>query len=293
MWGEILTAGEVEYCELLRERLAQVDWARPLLAKLPAKAALSYGHKPLLYELRFAAQLVALGLAPRYEASTGVNGSTVDFELELDGLVWRIELVCILTSDALKAASWDDGFFFGAQLSSGGQDPRQSVEGEILLTQQKVGEKVYDGMRPIKFPVPTANDRHVIAVDVRGMAITGAADDDCREICYGHHGVQTSFAHYWKTTDGKRSPILGLFDPANDRQRAAPTIRERIHFIAFSNDQEYTDRSLLPSVVYCPNPGMFVSAAEEVAALSGILGAAGRHVTAPSSLRPNRALGRP
>jgi hypothetical protein len=285
VWGEILTAGEVEYCELLRKRLARLEWAKPLLAKLPAKAALTYNHKPLLYELRLAAELAVLELAPRYEAATGVNGSTVDFELKLDGLVWRIELVSILTSDALKAASWDGGNFFGAQLSSGGPDLRQSVEGEILLTQQKIGEKAFAGGRPIKFPVPAANNRHLIAVDVRGMAITGADSDDCREICYGHHGVLTPFAHYWKTSDGKPSPILGLFDPANDRQRAAPTIRERIHFVGFSNDQEYTEGSLLRSFLYCSNPSMFKSTAEEIAALSGSFSVAGQPLTAPSSLR--------
>lgn len=287
MWGEILTNREVEYCQTVLDRLADVEWVAPLVAGIPSVHELSYVHKPLLFELRFAAALHDRGLSAKYEAPANVDRTTVDFEVTIEGVRWRFELVSIQTSDALRAASWEDGFIFGASLASGREDPRQSVEGELLLTQQKVGEKAYDGLRPVKFPVPGPNDRHVIVVDTRGVGITGADRQDCLEICYGHDGVRTPFAHYWRLQDGRQVPIKGLYDPKNTQQRASLTIQERIHAIAFSNDQEYRDGTLISRLIVCENPKLFSSHQIALTALNCGLYQPSQVATAPSSMRPD------
>jgi hypothetical protein len=260
MFGEILTGKEVEYCEQLRLELALVPWAQPILVQLAAIERFSYVDKPLLFELRMAGEINARGLSATYEASCGVGDSSVDFEINADGTKWRIELVSIATSDAVKRATVTSGIFFQAQLSSDSEDRMLSEEGEILLVQQKIGEKVLRGGTPTKFPECEPDTYHIILVDVRGFGLTGGDHWDYREIAYGPAGFsgQTSvLRHFWRTEDGALNPILGLFDKKNTKQRAAPLVRERIHLIGFCNDEDYSPGSLSSNAYYLANPHLF------------------------------------
>jgi hypothetical protein len=212
----------------------------------------------------------------------------VDFQVGAGNGAWLIELVSVQPSDALKAASWEDDIAFGATLSTDSEDPRRSLEGEMLLVQQKIGEKVFDGSRPTKFPPLPTNSAHAILTDVRGMGLTGADDLDCKEIAYGQHGLPNSpFAHFWTLPDGTRSPILGLFDPANHRQRAARLVQERIHFLIFRLGDPDESRRMLPDLLYCPNPRLFGSQAaeDEVFRRKPVPGGVLSH--SPGTLRPN------
>lgn len=260
MWGEILSSKEVYFCTDLLEQLRSADWARPLLTRVGDPEIWSYDSKPVLFELRFAGDAHTAGLAPTYEYTTGVGASTVDFRIDVAGTRWLVELVSILTSDALKQASWEGGLFFGASLQTNAEDPRQSVEGETLLVQQKIGEKVVGPEGPRKFPAPVANQYHVILVDMRGFGITGGDIWDFQQVAYGLAGLPADkryLAHYWTDSEGNRRPILGLFDEHNTHQRAARRIRDCIHFIGFCNDESYALNGVRNNTHFFPNPRLF------------------------------------
>ena len=266
MFGEILTSSEVEFCDQIRRDLAGVNWAQPLLSNVPTRDKLSRAAKPFLFELRFAHEIHRRGLGARYEAPCGVGASTVDFEVASNGLRWRIELVCIGTSEAVRRASFDDGTFFGAQLSSDADDETQTVEGEMILVQQKIGEKVWRDGGPTKFPRPTPGVLHVTLVDMRGFGLDGGDGWDYREVAYGNAGAPPHAppAHRWPPVSG--DPILGLFDKRNTKSRGAVAVRERLHFIGFTNDERYEAGSLGDSAIYIGNPWLLDgdAAAEEL-----------------------------
>ena len=115
MWGEILTTSEVEYCRTVCEDLRGVPWAAPLVTRVEG-ARWNYQTKPLLFEIRVAAEIHRSGLTARYEHQTGIGSSSVDFQFEHEGREWLLELVSILVSDAVKAATWDNGVAFGTAL---------------------------------------------------------------------------------------------------------------------------------------------------------------------------------
>lgn len=260
MWGEILTGREVEFCSLLLQQLSNIDWARPLLARVGSPDKWSYERKPLLFELRFAGDLNAARLFATYEYSAGVGSSTVDFRFEAGGFEWLVELVTILTSEAVKGASWEEGLFFGAQLRTDAADRRQSIEGELLLAQQKIGEKVHIHSSPTKFPEPRPGTYHLILVDMRGFGITGGDMWDYRQIAYGPAGLPQDMpylVHSWTDHAGSRRPILGLFDQSNTYQRAAQVVQERVHFIGFCNDESYELNGIRDNTLFLPNPHLF------------------------------------
>ena len=187
-------------------------------------------------------------------------GSTVDFGLVANGTQWRVDLVSIATSEAVKRATISDGFYFQTKLSTNADDPRESEEGEILLVQQKIGEKVVRGDKPTKFPMPSARSYHVILADMCGFALTGGDKYDYREIAYGApglHGAGSVLRHFWKNQDDTSSPILGIFDERNTMQRGARFIRERIHLLGFCWDERYESGSLVANSYYLGNPALF------------------------------------
>lgn len=262
MWGEILTTSEVVYCDALVGRLGPVDWLAPLLGRLGHRDSWSYERKPLLFELRFAGSLHADGWVGKYEYSAGVSETTVDFAIPAEQPVWLIELVSVLTSDAVKEVTWENGPFFGASLSSDAQDPRHSPAGELLLVQQKIGEKVLGPKGPIKFPAPTAGCFHMILVDARGVGVTGADLLDYKQIAYGPAAFRHSslpLMQRWRLPDGSTIPVLGLFDRSNTLQKAAALVRQRIHFIGFCADDSYADGSLVTEFYGMANQHLFSS----------------------------------
>lgn len=272
MFGEILTTREVEFCECVRAELAGVSWAEPLLGRIPPRDQLNYACKPYLFELRFAGEIHRRGLTAKYEHPTGIGDSTVDFRILHEGTEWLVELVSILTSNAVRGATTEQEPFFWTILSSDAADPTHSEEGEIILVQQKIGEKVQRAGKPIKFPTPQPRSYNVILADARGFGITGGDLWDYREIAYGPAGLPgqvAPFRHCWKEPDGAVTPILGLFDPANEKQRAAGVVRERVHFLGFCNDQVYEPGSVPLKSYYLSNPTLFEPADGGAQAYSG------------------------
>jgi hypothetical protein len=228
--------------------LRSEPWARGLVARVDA-----LGIKPeaddTLFELRYAHDLVRAGLQPAYEHRTGVGNSTVDFNLPGE-VPWLVELVSIRQSDAMKAATSTETLSPGITtdtlfLSStaGLADPskgKQTQQHELLRVVHKLGEKVYDGKKPIKFPVPDGSNFHMLLIDMRGFEGLAAYPDrdHCRQIVSGPYGVHDPFNVASHADTGE--PIRGVWDPENP-SRAAALLRERVHVIGFVHEQLYCD----------------------------------------------------
>ena len=241
--------------------LQNVSWALPLLRKLEQQGGILQANIPLLFELRFAHELHRRNRLAEYEFPTGVGDSTVDFRIP-NVTNWLVELVSIRESDAALGATVDSGLFFGLVLTStGATDSKETEAGEMLLVQQKIGEKVYRN-GPIKFPTPQAGSFHMILVDMRGYlgGIPVVDHHDYRQIADGPHRVPDYAVQFWRN-----EPIKGLFEVANPLLAAA-TIRERIHFLGFVHERSYADGEIPAIASYFANAHLFRDIAEARAA---------------------------
>ncbi len=188
------------------EALADVDWAKPLLfhtAKATNNLRIGLGDRAagrpitedqrgLFFELRYAETLPLGRTTADYEANCGAGESMIDFRVHAKP-AWLVELVSLRASDAVKAATKTDGAFPSLGLSSPQPDAPlnqqiQSEEAEIIKAQERIGEKAFQGTKPVKFPVP-AGDIHMIVVDARGICGVGADKSDLRLIAYGRAGL--------------------------------------------------------------------------------------------------------
>ena len=251
---------EVEYSVTLVRDISGLAWARPLVDLIPDVSSLSSSDLPHLFELRVAGDLNGNVMDARYEHPTGVGDSSVDFAFLSGGNEWYLEVVSIGVSAAVRRVSWEHGPLFGSGLSSDAEDQRDTPQGELLLVQQNIGEKVRNRTKATKFPVVKPGRLHAILVDVRAFGLTGGDNWDYIEIAYGSRGIPNSLTHYrhwWRDADGTLSPISGLFDHNNSRQRASQFVRERVHFLGFCWDESYEPGSIGRNTFWCPNPYLF------------------------------------
>lgn len=266
-----ITLNEVTATVRAADALAHVAWAQPLLAqtaeivnnlrtRLPDREAgrpITGNDRAFFFELRFAEALYDSGLSARYEASYGVGASTVDFAV-MGAPQWRIELVSLRSSDAVKAATTSNEAAAVMVLTS----PRdgaplsekiQSEEGEIIKAQERIGQKAFDGKLPTKFPPPT-EAIHMIMVDARGFIGGGGDDADWAHIARGAAGLSVAQVRLWTDPKtGKREPIAGLFEPRCPG-RAAATVQERIHVIGFVRERTFARGEIARATCYIPNP---------------------------------------
>jgi len=104
MWSDELTRAEAEYTAKAAEALGSVAWASPLLRRLHEAGGISSKAMPLMFEVRFAYELLVAGVAAEYEFNAGVGDSTVEFRTMAES-EWLIELVSVRTSKAAKRAT--------------------------------------------------------------------------------------------------------------------------------------------------------------------------------------------
>lgn len=248
MWTNTISAPEAAKNKRAVEGLRRVTWAQPLLRRLEHSGGMLSNNAPLLFEVRFAYELHQAGCVAEYEYAAGVGQSSVDFKIP-GGKDWLLELVSIRESQAVQRATTTEGPLQRLTLTSDSPDSRQSEEGEMLLAQQKIGEKVLSGGQVIKFPVPSAGTINAILTDMRGYLGMPVADRmDYRQIAYGASGVPEYAVHFWRG-----SPIKGLFEEDNPLP-AARVIRERIHFLGFVAEHTYDDKEIISLSYYLPNP---------------------------------------
>lgn len=263
-----LTEREADYCEGLLTEF-KVDGFLPALVAAVEQGGLNTANMPFLFELRYAKSLKDRGINPDYERNT-LNATSVDFGFTTAvGTPVLAELVSISVSEAVHSATQhqvdEDGIEWSQLiLCTNNEDPRFSEEGEVLLVQQKICEKVYRNAQAVKFP-PPANDGtlNVLVVDMRGfLGGNGGDNADCVQLTFGNAQVNEWARRFWDDpVSGQRVPIRGLFEATN-RPRGAPTLRARIHGILFTRDTGYVDGTLIGTSFLVHNPHLITTQAE-------------------------------
>jgi hypothetical protein len=259
MFDEILSSSECHRCRELLQELESVAWCAPLISRFSSTDRFTRADVGFMFEVRFAAELQHMNLAPVYEAVLGDDHSSVDFRVANGDHTWNIELLSIGTSDAIKEATLQRDGFFEVSLSSINDDQRQSTAGEMILLQQKFGEKVWRDCRAIKFPSPVPKEVNVIVADVRCFSLGCHDDWDLLQIVYGENGVRRAPFPAMQHFEGK--PVRGLFDSSNT-QRFAAAFRERIHFVGFIAEEDYEGGEIQRKLTLLPNLQLFSSIEE-------------------------------
>lgn len=257
MVDDWLTLEEGHYTTQVLQELSSCQWTTLLLRRINEQGGVIAKNKPLLFEARFAYELVQRHVNATYEFNAGVGESTVDFRIS-GAKEWLIELFSIRESEGVKAATRRDGDLSHFSLSTTNllSDSRkvqkQSEEAEMITAQQKIGEKVLSGGDVIKFPPPT-NAIQAILIDMRGYLASGGDVIDYRQIAYGPAGILpdcSELVHFW---DGK--PIRGLFEQVeNHPLRASSVMQERIHFLGFVVEEDYRPNEMAEKTYWVPNP---------------------------------------
>jgi len=254
MWSNNLKELEVERTKEAISVLADVNWARPLLKRFTDGGEFIASNKSIMFEVRFAAEIFDRGLEAVYEAH-GVNNSSIEFKIENKGNTWLIELVSIQISDAAReAVTLDDGIY-SQFFQTNNTDFRQTPEGELILVEQKIGEKVYCNGKHHKFPEPAPNIFNVIIVDMRGFLDGGGGDKiNYTQIACGVDSIPERLKPLAMLWNDK--PIMGLYEK-NNPLKAAKYVRQRIHYLGFIAEKKYSKQELKNEIFYVPNPSIF------------------------------------
>ena len=139
---DILSQDEAEFAKAIIAALTGVPWAVPLLADIAASGGLTLANKAKFFELRFGYALHQAGITPTYEIA-GEGGSTLDFGFTASGQSWRVEMMRLEETQAVRNATHtgtgEAGTILSSQvLSSNAQDQRQSEKGETLKAVQRI-----------------------------------------------------------------------------------------------------------------------------------------------------------
>ena len=259
MWSDRLTLKEAQRTERAIAALSTSPWTHPLLARLEVAGGIKSDNMPLMFEVRFAQELQLAGVTAEYEYRAGVGDSTVEFRLDTTP-TWLIELVSVRTSDAARRATRKIGMIYEQLLRPAPEDPGRSEEGEMITTEQKIGEKVFSDGRPTKFPSLDGSFR-LILTDIRGYLEQGGDIVDYRQMAYGAAGVPRRCAwaiRYWESKPGQLTPIKGLFEQGNPL-RAARYVQERIHFLGFVREHDFSDGEIKRVSNYLANWHLFTT----------------------------------
>lgn len=271
LWADPLGIEEVNFSKQAADALSKVEWAKPLLTEAKISRALScvpndgrtmdalLEIKSALFEVRFAYAIHVANFAGQYEHKTGVGRSSVDFLIcgKAGQRNWLIELTSLHESEAAKKSSWQKESFFG--YVSYPKPGKNSTEiRDIIKVQQAILHKVASKeQEAIKFPMPTAENYHVIVVDVRAWNIGTADKWDFHNIVYGSQSLAQKkngiFCQHWIGDDGKSELLRGVLDPSHPDQKAKH-LRERVHAVAFISEKHYTKSEMNAQISIWPNP---------------------------------------
>ncbi|MCD4743095.1 MAG: hypothetical protein K8R67_11535 [Desulfobacteraceae bacterium] len=256
MWSDSLKEREATRTKEAILILKNHRWTEPLLKRFKDGGEFIQSNKSIMFELRFAAEICERGFEAVYE-SLGINDSSIEFKIEVEGDTWLIELVSIQSSDAAREAVVSNAGFYSQLLQTGNSDERQTPEGELILVEQKIGEKVFHNRKPHKFPEPKPNVYHVIIVDMRGFLDGGGGDKtDYTQIAIGADTIPDELTAFWKNKDGGLEPIKGLYE-GNNPLNAAKYVRERIHYIGFLAEKKYSKDEFKSDIYHISNPVLF------------------------------------
>ncbi|MCH8033741.1 MAG: hypothetical protein IH950_08310 [Bacteroidetes bacterium] len=264
MWSNILKDREANYTRHVIDNLKDKSWAKPLMKVFNDEGGFISENMPTMFELRFAFELSKAGYIPEYEYNGGVGNSTIDFRVENDKNIWLIELVSLRTSNAANKAIKQVGQNEYRQIFSSEFSDKQTEEDEMITAIQKIGEKVYQNNKIIKFPEIESNIWHMIFIDARGYLDQGGDEYDYRQMAWGKKGIPAECIHYSKNAEGKLEHIKGIFEESCPI-KSSEYIRRRIHFLGFVNEREYIESEIINGSSYFFNQDLFANKDEKKA----------------------------
>jgi hypothetical protein len=249
-----ITSAEFDRTERAIKVLSTVSWAEPLLQRLERAGGIRHENMPLMFELRYAQEILLAGSSATYEHVTGIGDSSVDFRTDTEP-GWLIELVSVRTSNATRRATRKRGPISETLLVPTPDDPDRSEAGEIIRAQGKIGEKVLARKAPTKFP-PAVDSFHMILIDMRGFLLHGGDFGDYGEIAYGAQAFQPHQFPLLHWVSGR--PVKGLFE-LNNARAAARLIQERIHVLSFVCERHFYECEIGKIAYNAPNYNLFHS----------------------------------
>lgn len=242
----VLTGSEAARCKACIKQLSTVSWAKKLLSNIESNGGvLSDNARPLLFELRFAAEMANANILPVYEFE-GIDGDRIDFKI-LEKPSWLTELVAIdETANLSEIPKYDEelvegetkpgsGIFLSSlTIRSDAEDPTHTGAWQMIKMQQKILAKVSQNNKPHKFPLITDDNVHAILIDSRGFDGGSGADIHAlNQAVYGPTHGHPAFLEYFNDR-----PVMGLFDSLNTSWQVE-ILKERIHCLIFVNEQQF------------------------------------------------------
>jgi hypothetical protein len=259
-----LSKDEADFVQAILDKLKDKVWSAPLVAGIRDNGGIVQANKDRMFELRFGYALDQLGIVPRYEIP-GEGQSTIDFGFTSDGQRWRVEMVRLSETQAVKDATGSsvdaDGILWaGRILHSDAEDPRQSLQGETLKAVERICQKCESKGRPHKFPAPDGA-YHVMLVDFRTF-MDGGDIHDRIHVALGADAVVPQYRLFWK-----QRPITGVFGNETN-VRGAAQVRQRVHFLGFVNERAYRPGKFAVATQFIANPHLFADAPAARAAMA-------------------------
>jgi hypothetical protein len=234
--------------------LGNEQWVQPLLGDINNNGGLISANKSRFFELRFGYALHQAGITPQYEVP-GEARSTLDFGFTSTDRNWLVELMrlenTLAVLEATKTHVDEDGVTSDTMHLATGT--KNSVEGETLKAVERICQKCEHNRQPHKFPTPSGATSHVILVDIRNF-IDEVDDDDLITVGLGSEFVShTKIRLKWE-----ENLIYGVFNKQNSL-KGAKEARERVHFIGFVNETEYSAGGLAAKTQFIANPFLFAT----------------------------------
>jgi hypothetical protein len=128
-----LSKDAADSAQAILDKLKDKAWSSPLVASIRDNGGITRANKDRMFELRFGYALDQVGIVPEYEIR-GEGQSTIDFGFTSGGQRWRVEMVRLSETQAVKDATWPrvdaDGIpWSGRILPTYAKDRKQSLEG--------------------------------------------------------------------------------------------------------------------------------------------------------------------
>ena len=259
-----LSKDEAEFVQSIMDELRDRPWAAPLLASIRDNGGISQANKDRMFEVRFGYALDRVGISPQYEIP-GEGQSTIDFGFTSDGQRWRVELVRLGETQAVKQATGSrvdaDGVKWSRRiLRSDADDPKQSLGGETLKAIERICQKCESKGQSHKFPALDGAN-HAILVDFRTFSNGGDIHDRIH-VALGAAAVAPQYRVFWQ---GR--PITGVFSDTTSLRGAAQA-RERVHFLGFVHERTFRPGEFPTVTQFIANPRLFADAAAARAAIA-------------------------
>jgi hypothetical protein len=259
-----LSKDEADFVQAIMDELRDQAWSAPLLAGIRDNGGITQANKDRMFELRFGYALDRAGVVPHYEIP-GEGQSTIDFGFTNAGQRWRVEMVRLGETQAVKDATGSsvdaDGIpWTGRLLRTDAEDPKQSLEGETLKAVQRICQKCEFKGRAHKFPVPDGA-YHAMLVDFRTF-MNGGDIHDRLHVALGADAVAAQYRLFWD-----KQPITGVFSKET-KVRGATQVRQRVHFLGFVRESAYTAGEFAAATQFIANPELFADGAAARAAIA-------------------------